>query len=102
LTNGSGGGDLPDDFGDALLMAPDRLEDTSVTVREAAAILGLGEEQVRRLLRSGDLVGVPYGGRAGWRLSRRYVEEEADSRPPKRRSVRKAQQKARGPALPVG
>jgi excisionase family DNA binding protein len=44
-----------------------------MTVPEAAAALGLSEEHVRRLLRRGDLVGVPYGGKVGWRLPRDYV-----------------------------
>lgn len=79
------GGELPADFSEALLLTPPRLRDSSVTVREAAAILGIGEEQVRRLLRSGELLGVPYGGRAGWRLSRAYVEGEAHTRHPKRK-----------------
>jgi excisionase family DNA binding protein len=47
---------------------------SGMTVAEAAALLEVGEEQVRRLLRSGELTGVPYGGRVGWRLSREYVE----------------------------
>jgi excisionase family DNA binding protein len=56
------------------------LDETSVTVAEAADMLELSQEQVRRLLRSGELVGIPFGGRHGWRLSREYVEEEAARR----------------------
>jgi excisionase family DNA binding protein len=48
---------------------------TGMTVAEAAIALGIGEEQVRRLLRRGQLIGVPFGGRVGWRLSREYVDE---------------------------
>jgi len=46
---------------------------SGMTVAEAADALGIGEEQVRRLLRRGELVGVPYGGRTGWRLPRDEV-----------------------------
>jgi len=46
---------------------------SGMTVPEAAAALGIGEEYVRRLLREGQLVGVPFGGRTGWRLPRDYV-----------------------------
>lgn len=53
------------------------LRHSGITVAEAAAILGVGEEQVRRLLRRGDLEGMPYGGRTGWRLSRSYVQTVA-------------------------
>jgi excisionase family DNA binding protein len=44
-----------------------------MTVAEAAAALEIGEEYVRRLLRRGTLIGVPFGGRTGWRLPRDYV-----------------------------
>jgi excisionase family DNA binding protein len=51
-----------------------------VTVAEAAQILEMSEEHVRRLLRTGELEGVPYSGRVGWRLSRAYVESLAEER----------------------
>jgi hypothetical protein len=35
------------------------------------------EEQVRRMLRRGDLVGVRFGGRVGWRLTRQHVRDMA-------------------------
>jgi len=44
-----------------------------MTVAETAVALDMSEEYVRRLLRRGILVGTPYGGRIGWRLSREYV-----------------------------
>lgn len=56
------------------------LEEMSASVHEAAEQLGIGEEQVRRLLRSGELLGVPYGGRRGWRISRGYLEAIAAER----------------------
>jgi len=62
------------------------LDQVSTTVREAAALLGIGEEQVRRRLRSGELLGVPFGGRMGWRLSRDYVERLAAERATSRAS----------------
>jgi len=49
------------------------LEEASVTVPEAAQMLGIGAEQVRRLLRADRLAGVNLGGRAGWRVSRRSI-----------------------------
>ena len=50
------------------------------TVAEAARDLGIGEEQVRRLLRSGVIRGIPLGGRFGWRVSRHSVAEYAQER----------------------
>ena len=49
--------------------------DVVMTVPQAAAALGLGEEQVRRLLRAEKLAGIPLGGRAGWQVSREAVME---------------------------
>ena len=46
---------------------------SGMTAAEAAVALGVSEEHVRRLLRRGELVGVSYGGRIGWRLPRDYV-----------------------------
>jgi len=59
----------------AALSAGPSLRYAGMTVAEAALALGVGEEHVRRLLRRGELVGVPFGGRIGWRLSRDYVEQ---------------------------
>jgi excisionase family DNA binding protein len=44
-----------------------------MTVAEAGETLGLGDEQIRRLLRADKLAGVPLGGRAGWQVSRDAV-----------------------------
>ncbi len=46
----------------------------TMDVREVAAVLGMGEEHVRRLARRGELIGVSYGGRNGWRFERTYIE----------------------------
>lgn len=51
---------------------------SGMTVPEAAKVLGVSEEQVRRLLRSGELLGVPFGGRVGWRLPRESVRHVAE------------------------
>jgi hypothetical protein len=53
------------------------LRHSGMTVREVALVLSLTEEQVRRKLRRGDLVGVSFGGRVGWRLPRDYVRDVA-------------------------
>ena len=54
------------------------IRSTGMTVRETAAVLDRSEAHIRRLLRRGELIGVHLGGRAGWRLSRRYVRLIAD------------------------
>ena len=56
---------------------PASLRYSGMTVAEAADVLELGEEQVRRLLRTGTLIGVQFGGRVGWRLIREYVHDVA-------------------------
>ena len=62
----------PDDFEPMEVPPPGT---HTMTVAEAAAALGIGEEQTRRLLRAGTLFGVPLGGRAGWCVSRSAVAE---------------------------
>lgn len=42
----------------------------TVSVAEAARVLNLSQEQVRRHLRAGRLRGIALRGRAGWRVSR--------------------------------
>jgi excisionase family DNA binding protein len=63
---------------DAARLMRDDLRFTGMTVAETAGALDLSEEHVRRLLRRGDLRGVSFGGRIGWRLPRDYVEELAN------------------------
>jgi excisionase family DNA binding protein len=48
-----------------------------MTVAEAAAELGVGEDHLRRLLRRGDVAGIAFGGSTGWRLARDYVRDLA-------------------------
>jgi len=55
----------------------DATDSETITVAEAAKILGVSEETVRRRLRTSQLVGIAYGGRTGYRLSRAYVEDKA-------------------------
>ena len=65
------------------------------TVSEAARVLELSDEHVRRLLRRGELDGINYGGRVGWRLSRDYVADLAAQQQAARREQESAR-RARG------
>jgi excisionase family DNA binding protein len=56
---------------------PSSLRFSGMTVAQAAVVLGIGEEQVRRLLRRRALEGVSLGGKAGWRLEPDYVRRTA-------------------------
>ncbi len=40
-----------------------------LTVEEVAMRLQVNEQTIRRWLRDGELSGVPFGGRTGWRVS---------------------------------
>ncbi len=73
-----------------------------VTVAEAARILGLSEEHVRRLLRRGELEGIAYGGRVGWRLTRAYVEEVAAEMRAAREGQETARRSSKEPPSRVG
>lgn len=66
------------DVDDAALALSPSLRFTGMSVSETAERLGLGEEQVRRLLRRGFLAGIPFGGHVGWRLPRSAVEAIAE------------------------
>ncbi len=67
-------------FYEGVHVEPKQFDDIWVSVDQAAEMLHLSAEQVRRNLRSGRLLGVPYGGRTGWRLARAYVEAERERR----------------------
>ena len=73
---------------------PSSLRYSGMTVSEAAGVLGMSEEHVRRLLRKGELPGVSLGGRVGWRLAR----EEVQSIAVRLATQREAQAEARGAA----
>jgi len=64
---------------------------SGMTVSEAAVILDMSEDHVRKLLRAGELLGAPYGGRIGWRLDTTYVNAVAQQR----KSTREGQERAR-------
>ena len=51
-----------------------------MTVSEASAALRISEAEVRRRLRRGQLHGVPFGGRTGWRIDRHDVGQLAERR----------------------
>ena len=55
-----------------------------LTVPQVAARLGVQPETVRRMLRRGDLPGWLIGGRAGYRVFRRHVDELLEHRRPAR------------------
>ena len=40
-----------------------------LTVEEVAMRLQVNEQTIRRWLRDGEMSGVPFGGRTGWRVS---------------------------------
>jgi len=73
-----------------------------MTVSEAAATLGIGEEHLRRLLRRGELTGVAYGGRIGWRLARDYVAQLAGHLDKAREGREAARRTAAAGKRPVG
>jgi excisionase family DNA binding protein len=70
---------------------PPSLRYAGATVSEAARTLELSEEHVRRLLRRGELEGINYGGRVGWRVAREYIAELSAQQ----REARREQESAR-------
>lgn len=40
-----------------------------LTVEEVASRLQVNDQTIRRWLRGGELAGIPFGGRTGWRIS---------------------------------
>ena len=44
-----------------------------LTVEQVADWLQVNEQTIRRWLREGELTGVPFGGRTGWRISEEDV-----------------------------
>ena len=68
-----------------------------ITVAEAAVVLDMSEDHVRKLLRAGELRGAPYSGKIGWRLDAAYVRAVAEQR----RAAREGQQRAREQTAPA-
>jgi excisionase family DNA binding protein len=55
-------------------------EEKVLTVNQVAARLQVNVQTVRRWLREGDLVGIPFGGRSGWRVSETELQGFLDRR----------------------
>ena len=51
-----------------------------LTVEDVAERLQVNEQTVRRWLREGELTGVPFGGRTGWRISEADLQAFLDRR----------------------
>jgi excisionase family DNA binding protein len=45
------------------------MNETYFTVEQVAERLQVNEQTVRRWLREGELHGIPFGGRTGWRIT---------------------------------
>ncbi len=54
--------------------------DRMLTVDQVAERLQVNEQTVRRWLREGELTGVPFGGRTGWRVSEEDLQSFLDRR----------------------
>jgi excisionase family DNA binding protein len=51
-----------------------------LTVEQVAERLQVNEQTIRRWLREGELTGVPFGGRTGWRVSEEDLQAFLDRR----------------------
>lgn len=51
-----------------------------LTVEQVSERLQVNEQTVRRWLREGELTGVPFGGRTGWRVSEEDLQAFLDRR----------------------
>ena len=56
------------------------MEQTMLTVDQVAERLKVNEQTVRRWLREGELQGVAFGGRTGWRISEGDLQAFLDAR----------------------
>ena len=54
--------------------------DRLMTVDQVAKRLQVNEQTIRRWLREGELTGVPFGGRTGWRISEEDLQDFIDRR----------------------
>jgi excisionase family DNA binding protein len=51
-----------------------------LTVNQVAQRLQVDVQTVRRWLRNGNLVGIPFGGRTGWRVTEQELQAFLDRR----------------------
>jgi excisionase family DNA binding protein len=51
-----------------------------MTVEQVAERLQVNEQTIRRWLRDGEMTGVPFGGRTGWRVSEEDLRAFLDRR----------------------
>ena len=56
------------------------MDDRVLTVNQVALRLQVDVQTVRRWLRNGDLVGIPFGGRTGWRVTEQELQAFLDRR----------------------
>ncbi len=61
-----------------------------LTVEQVAVRLQVNEQTIRRWLREGELTGIPFGGRTGWRMSEEDVQAFLDRRRMSEGSTKKA------------
>ncbi len=54
--------------------------DRLLTVDQVAERLQVNEQTIRRWLREGELTGVPFGGRTGWRIGEEDLQAFLDRR----------------------
>ena len=76
------------------------LRTAGMGVAEAAAVLGIGPDRVRAMLRQNELPGVDFGGRVGWRIDREEVHLAAERLETQRRGrvlARDARLRGHGP-----
>jgi excisionase family DNA binding protein len=55
-------------------------DDRVLTVNQVAQRLQVDVQTVRRWLRNGNLVGIPFGGRTGWRVTEQELQAFLDRR----------------------
>ena len=56
------------------------MDERVFTVNQVAERLQVDVQTVRRWLRNGDLVGIPFGGRTGWRVAESELHAFLDRR----------------------
>lgn len=67
------------------------MDERVLTVNQVAERLQVDAQTVRRWLRNGDLVGIPFGGRTGWRVTESELQAFLD-----RRRMSREKEKAAG------